>query len=140
MANRFEPVVAGDRRLLFEFPECSDLAELEIRYTDDLVALFNYGGSADDFSIRFDRTYVYRYLTQSLCTEFHVDNSIDQLVELTESQWREEVLSQSRTGATLRHFLFFAEDHGALEVLALDYETGGRDPLPPQFQPDATDE
>jgi hypothetical protein len=140
MTDKFEPIVAADRRLLFEFPECSDRGDLEIHHVHDLVALFKYAESGDEFWIRFDRTYAYRYLTQSMCTEFHVDQSIDQLVELTESQWSQEVLSEASNSADFRHFLFFAEDHGALEVLAADYDTGGRSPLPPEHQPDDDDE
>lgn len=142
MIDRFEPIVAGNRRLLFEFPECSDRADLEIRLTDDLVVLFKYHDAESDdvFWIRFDRTYAYQYYNQSVSNEFHVDHSIDQLVEILESEWRTKVAKRATASATIRHFLFFAEDHGALEVLASDYETGGRPPLPPEYQTEEDDE
>lgn len=141
MTTNFEPLYVPGRRLLLQFPESSDLGHLEIRAAGDLTAEFTYHDSEPNpFWIRFNRAYAYRYLTQSLCTEFHVDHSIDQLVELTESEWRDQILSQARISAPLRHYMFFAEDHGALEVLAVDYEIGGRPPLPPEYQPEENDE
>jgi hypothetical protein len=138
MTTEFEPLIAGDRRLLFEFPERSDLGNIDIKYAQgELVARITYHDEVppdNEFWIKFRFPTAYKYHHQSHCDEFHVDHSIDQLVELTQSAWRDEVESWATESAVLRHFLFFAEDHGALEVLAENYETGGRHPRPPQYQ------
>lgn len=134
MSADFEPLTAGDRRLLFRFPERSDMGNIDIHFAGGLTATLRYQDPNDMFWIAFRNTSAYKFHTDSHCTEFHIKHSIDQLVELTQSAWRDEVESWATESAVLRHFLFFAEDHGALEVLAENYETGGRPARPPQFQ------
>ena len=123
------------RRPILQFREDSHLGQLEVRHDGaNLIARIKYDIDAkeDTFWIRFPRARAYRYHAEVHCTTYHLSEVFEQLAEITGSRWQTEVEAASTTSMwTLRHFMFYADSHGCLEVLAADFETGGMKPLPP---------
>ncbi|MDR1449460.1 MAG: hypothetical protein LBI84_04545 [Propionibacteriaceae bacterium] len=76
--------------------------------------------------LRFDRVRAYRFLAESHCTLWHVEDEYDTLVEIEQSSWAAELLAAepdgSRYGWQIRRFLIYVDDSGAYEVAAAGYE------------------
>lgn len=91
-----------------------------------------------DFTLIFHNVAAYRYRRTPYATRWHWSNTIDQLVEIGNSQWTKELLADRERPVNdqpvVRHFMFNATDHGFYEVLAEGYETQGAKPLQPSNQ------
>jgi len=122
------------RRAILRFPESADLGQLEVRDGDDLTATIEYetAGPQTSFSMTFQNARAYRFRAEIYCTLYHLTDTYDQLIEIEGSSWQSEIAAASTDSHwTLRHFMFYAESHGCLEVLAESVEHGGIPPLPP---------
>lgn len=125
------------RWALARFPEASDEGSVEIRLSDNLAAVFEYD-DAQVFWVHFTGISAVRFRESSFSPEQNMVMCFDQLVEVFNSRWVEEVKANLRTPRQpriLRHFMFYVALYGCVEVLAEDWETGGMPALPPdQYQ------
>lgn len=88
--------------------------------TAELRCDFERQGGSVVGGLRFEQVVATRYTTESLCTPWHVEGAYDQLVEVMESDWLEQ-LDPSRRGnlyEPLHHFLVYVDDFGAYEFAA----------------------
>lgn len=130
-----DDVSIGRRKAMLQFPEQSDLGQLEIHDVGgDILATIKYDidSSNSMFWMKFNNVRAYRYHAESHCTMYHLKGSYETLLEIQGSQWQQDVRAASKTSQwTLRHFMFYAESHGCFEVLAESVEHGGLRALPP---------
>jgi len=123
------------RRPILRFGEQSDLGQLDVHDVGaDLLATVKYDIDSSNrlFWMKFNSARAYRFHAEAHCTLYHITDAYEKLIEIDGSRWQTEVKAASKTSMwTLRHFMFYAESHGCLEVLAESVEHGGIPPLPP---------
>jgi hypothetical protein len=109
-------------------------------------ALFTHPGGSADLSVRYERegslfsrtlkftgVRAYRFRAQGHCELWHIADAYDTLVEVTPSDWVDELLAAEPSETwgrwAIRHFLIFVAESGAYEVAAEGVEWQPEQPV-----------
>lgn len=73
-------------------------------------------------AILFEDAITYRYRSQNCCTIWHIEDANDCVVEVTESEWLVQQISEMhvrhRDSVSAKHFLIWLDSFGCFEALA----------------------
>ena len=91
--------------------------------SDLLVKLeYDQDGQSVSSQIRFVKQRAFRKRSESLCTSWHIEGVYDNVSEIPDSPWIEELRAAAapewRDTWVLRHFIVYIDSFGCLEVAA----------------------
>jgi hypothetical protein len=76
--------------------------------------------------LRFNGLRAFRHRAEGVCTVWHVKDAYDTLVEITGSQWREELetlmYERGYDPGELHHFMIYIDSAGCYEAVARSWE------------------
>jgi len=83
---------------------------------------FDHECVAQSARLRFVKTRAHRHRAEIHCTVWHVADAYDTVCEVQESDWVQELLSDSvpewRDYWVMRHFIIYVDSYGCLEFAA----------------------
>ncbi|MFL5613568.1 MAG: hypothetical protein ACJ796_07910 [Gemmatimonadaceae bacterium] len=114
----------------FELPVPSTAVEGPIEFTDSgaqvtLVAHFKEGQQRRRTELSFSKVRAYRHRAEAHCTAGHIEGVYDTLVEVTGSDWVNELWRDTpdrlKNKWVLRHFMIYFDSSGCYEIVAGDW-------------------
>lgn len=101
--------------------------------------VIRYGYVKNDVEIKsgivFNNVKAKKTRSQIACTSWHIQNAYDTLVEIIDSKWIEEILSETkerreRSGESweLHHYLLYLDGSGCIEVIAASWKVLDEEP------------
>ncbi|HEY8696090.1 MAG TPA: hypothetical protein VIM02_00605 [Rhizomicrobium sp.] len=129
-----------NKKTLFTLPIASTTFEGGGAFLCRGAILFEYfrDGSLRKSGIQFENISALRERAEPSCTAWHVEGSYDTLVEIEESPWLAEIISDIpevlRPKWGLRHYMIYIDSSGCFEFIAkswkaLEEESGSWMPL-----------
>jgi len=112
---------------LFSIPVAStSLSDEPVVFFDggDVILRFTWhsGGKQVTGQIVFDRARAFRNLAEPYCTEWHIKDAYDTVVEVENSDWASELIDAApehlKRAFVMNHYLVYLDSFGALEVIA----------------------
>jgi hypothetical protein len=115
------------KRPLFSIPVASTA------FSSDAHVVFDGGNLAVRFAYRevtgeangeilFRKTRAFRHRAEIYCTVWHIGGAYDTVVELDDSQWKDELREAAPAHQmdqwTMKHFMIYLDSFGCLEVIA----------------------
>jgi hypothetical protein len=87
---------------------------------------YDRDGTAYRSGIRFKRVLATRTRSERCCTEWHIQDAYDTLVEVRDSSWlaeiRADIPSRWRDEQELHHYMIYLDSAGCFEVVAESWE------------------
>lgn len=128
-----------DREAGTDMNNRTPLYEIPIPSTDFLVDailcgnVIRYGFVRDGIELKsgivFNNVKAKRTRSEGACTNWHIDNAYDVLVEIDDSDWIDEILEETKEsrerGAEvwkLHHYLVYLDGTGCIEVMAASWQ------------------
>jgi len=114
----------------FELPVPSTAVEGSIEFLDKgaqvtLVAHFKEGQLRRRTELSFSKVRAYRHRAEAHCTAGHIEGAYDTLVEVTDSDWvnelRRDTAERLRDKWVMRHFMIYFDSSGCYEIVANDW-------------------
>jgi hypothetical protein len=122
-----------EARLLLPFPSSSLVRDASLRTQgSDLVVDLDFDdeGRVVSSMLCFTKQRAFRYRAETLCTGWHVAGTYDNVCEIEDSTWVEELRGDAvpewRDYWTLRHFMVYIDGFGCLEVVAESVTVEGK--------------
>jgi hypothetical protein len=120
---------------IFAFPQMAEMGSMTVTQVPGSIEFSIEYCDGEAFTLFFRDVSSYRFRREDYTSEWHLTNTMDQLVEIENSSWPAQLIADSRLPVVppreMHHYLFCATDHGFYEVLAAGFATAGARFLPP---------
>ena len=109
------------------FPSTALTSDVEVVKTGATLALrvtFDRDGQDWTGGIAFASVRAYRWRAEGHCTEWHIQDAYDTVVEINDSSWVAELRADSGPNSTwpMHHFMVFLDGAGCFEAAATSWE------------------